>query len=85
MVNQAIDLIMAWNDNPAHDANHKWFISVPAILSLIRGSGYSASQGRVQAAIANRKTEIDAHHLKHSLGQRHNTRHDQPITNDLTL
>jgi len=85
LVNQAIDLIMAWNDSPAHDSNHKWFISVPAILNLIRGSGYSASQGRVQAAMANRKTEIDSHHQKHSLGQRHNSRHDQPITDDMTL
>jgi len=61
-INEAIDLIMAWNDDPGHDFNSKWFISVPAILSLIRGSGYSASQGRVQAAMANRKEEVDAHH-----------------------
>jgi archaellum component FlaC len=84
-INEAIDLIMAWNDDPVHDSNRKWFISVPAILSLIRGSGYSASQGRVQAAMANRKAEIDNHHEKHGLGQRHNTRHDQPITEDIVL
>lgn len=84
-INQAIDLIMAWNDDPSHDSNRKWFISVPAILSLIRGSGYSASQGRVTAAMTNRKAEIDAHHEKHGLGQRHNTRHDLPITEDIVL
>ncbi|MBD2465974.1 hypothetical protein H6G89_33865 [Oscillatoria sp. FACHB-1407] len=84
-INEAIDLIMAWNDDPSHDLNHKWFISVPVILSLIRGSGYSTSQGRVQAAMASRKQEIDAHHHKHGLGQRHNSRHNLPITEDIVL
>lgn len=84
-INEAIDLIMAWNDDPMREFNHKWFISVPVILSLIRGSGFSASQGRVQTAMAHRKADIDAHHRKHGLGQRHNTRHHQPITEDITL
>jgi hypothetical protein len=84
-IGEAIDLIMAWNDDPGHDFNHKWFISVPAILNLIRGSGYSASQGRVQAAMKQRKEAIDNHHQKHGLGQRHNTRHDKPITEDIVL
>ncbi|HIK56252.1 MAG TPA: hypothetical protein IGS37_13955, partial [Synechococcales cyanobacterium M55_K2018_004] len=84
-INEAIDLIMAWNDHPMREFNHKWFISVPVILSLIRGSGFSASQGRVQTAMAHRKADIDAHHRKHGLGQRHNARHHQPITEDITL
>ncbi len=84
-INEAISLIIAWNDDPSHDSNSKWFISVPAIMSLMRGSGYSTSQGRVQRAIAGRKEEIDAHHEKHSLGQRHNSRHDLPITEDIVL
>lgn len=84
-IGEAIDLIMAWNDDPVRDFNHKWFISVPAILSLIRGSGYSASQGRVMAVMGQRKSDIDAHHAQHRLGQRHNTRHDRPITEDLVL
>lgn len=84
-VGEAIDLIMAWNDVPSRDFNHKWFISVPSILELIRGSGYSASQGRVQSAMKQRKEAIDYHHQKHGLGQRHNSRHDKPITEDLVL
>jgi hypothetical protein len=84
-IGEAIDLIMAWNDDPVRDFNYKWFISVPAILSLIRGSGYSASQGRVMAVMAQRKSDIDAHHAQHRLGQRHNTRHDRPITEELVL
>jgi Telomere resolvase len=84
-IGEAIDLIMAWNDDPVRVFDHKWFISVPAILNLIRGSGFSASQGRVQAVMAQRKSEMDAHHAMHQLGQRHNTRHDRPITEDLVL
>jgi Telomere resolvase len=84
-INEAIDAIMAWNNDSSHDSNHKWFISIPAILSLIRGSGFSASQDRVRGAMANRKEELDTHHEKHGLGQRHNTRHDQPITADIVL
>jgi archaellum component FlaC len=82
---EAIDLITAWNDDPQRDFNHKWFISVPVILSLIRGSGYSASQARVQAAIGLRRQQIDEHHLKHNLGQRHNSRHQHSITEDIAL
>ncbi len=84
-IEAAIDLIMAWNDDPSHDFNHKWFISVPTILGLIRGSGFSASQGKVQAVMKRRKEEIDTHHNKHGLGQRHNARHDYPITEDMVL
>jgi hypothetical protein len=32
-----------------------------------------------------RKEEIDDHHQKHGLGQRHNTRHNNPITHDIGL
>ncbi|MBE9182538.1 hypothetical protein IQ268_28720 [Oculatella sp. LEGE 06141] len=85
MIGEAIDLIMNWNDLPAREFNHKWFISVPIILELIRGSGYSMSQGRVQAAMKQRKEAIDNHHDNHGLGQRHNSRHDKPITEDLVL
>ncbi|MBE9182578.1 hypothetical protein IQ268_28925 [Oculatella sp. LEGE 06141] len=84
-IGEASDPIIAWNDDPAREFNHKWFISVPSILELIRGSGYSASQGRVQAAIAHRRQVIDNHHQKHGMGQRHNSRHDKPITEDLVL
>ncbi|MGG6297716.1 protelomerase family protein [Leptolyngbya sp. AN02str] len=82
-INEAIDLIMAWNDDPQHDFDCKWFISVPTILGVIRGSGLSASQGKVQTVMKRRKNEIEDHHLKHGLGQRHNTRHQLPITEDI--
>jgi hypothetical protein len=82
---QAISRIMDWNDEHAHDFDSLWFISVPAILALIRGSGGSASQGSVQEAMARRKDEIAQHHAAHDLGQRHNAKHSQNITEDLRL
>ncbi|MGG6298072.1 protelomerase family protein [Leptolyngbya sp. AN02str] len=84
-ISVAIDLIMAWNDDPNHDFDSKWFISVPTILGVIRGSGFSASQGKVQDVMKHRKQDIEDHHLKHGLGQRHNVRHDKPITEDVRL
>lgn len=84
-VDEAISLIMSWNDTPNRAFGQKWFISVPVLQQLLRGSGYSASQGRVQEALANRRNEIEEHHRKHGLGQRHNVRHQQPITENITM
>jgi hypothetical protein len=85
LIDQAISLIIAWNDDPSHSFDHQWFISVPSILALIRGSGASASQGSVQEAMARRKDEISQHHAKHGLGQRHNARHTHSIGEDVRL
>ncbi len=76
---------MSWNDDPNHDFGQKWFISVPVLQQLLRGSGYSASQGRVQEALAHRRDEIEKHHRKHGLGQRHNVRHQLPITENIVM
>ncbi|RMH41289.1 MAG: hypothetical protein D6694_09250 [Gammaproteobacteria bacterium] len=84
-IDEAIDLITSWNDNPAVEHNQKWFISVPVLLQLIRGSGYSVSQGRVQEALKARGEEIQQHHAAHGLSQRHNARHTKRITDDITL
>jgi hypothetical protein len=85
LVDQAISRIMDWNDEHAHDFDSLWFISVPAILALIRGSGGSASQGSVQETMARRKDEISQHHAAQGLGQRHNARHSHTITDDVRL
>lgn len=84
-IDEAISLIMSWNDDPNHDFGQKWFISVPVLQQLLRGSGYSASQGRVQEALANRRDEIEKHHRQHGLGQRHNVRHQLPITENIVM
>ncbi len=77
--------IMSWNDDPNHEFGQKWVISVPVLQQLLRGSGYSASQARVQAAITHRRSKIDAHHHQHGLGQRHNVHHLQPITENIVM
>ncbi|MBE9100412.1 protelomerase family protein [Vacuolonema iberomarrocanum] len=82
---QAIDLIMAWNDSPDREFNHKWYISVPTLQQLLRGSGYTASQPRVRMALDQRRQELDDHHLHHGMSQRHNVRHDLPITEDIVM
>ncbi|MEX0271458.1 hypothetical protein AB3R30_20205 [Leptolyngbyaceae cyanobacterium UHCC 1019] len=84
-IDEAISLIIAWNDDPIRAFNDKWFIGVPALLQLLRGNNYSASQGRVQQALANRRPEIESHHQQHGLGQRHNVRHIRPISQDIAL
>lgn len=84
-MNEAIDLIFAWNDQPGREFNHKWYISVPVLQQLLRGSGYTASQPRVRTALEQRRKEIDEHHLRHGMSQRHNARHNSPITEDLVM
>ncbi|MBM0745774.1 hypothetical protein JOY44_30830 (plasmid) [Phormidium sp. CLA17] len=70
---------------PVRAFNDKWFIGVPALLALLRGNDYSASQGRVQQALANRRPEIESHHQRHGLGQRHNVRHNNPINQIISM
>ena len=84
-VERAISRIMKWNDNEQHTFNDKWFISTPALQDLLRGSGYTASQPRVKAALDYRRHDIDQHHANHGLGSRHNRKHQYPITNVMTL
>jgi hypothetical protein len=84
-MNQAIDLIMAWNNSPDREFNHKWYISVPTLQTLLRGSGYTASQPRVRMVLEQRRQELDDHHNHHGMSQRHNVRHDLPITEDIVM
>jgi len=84
-MNQAIDLIFAWNDYPGREFNHKWYISVPVLQQLLRGSGYTASQPRVRMVLEQRRQEIDDHHARHGMSTRHNVRHDLPITEDIVM
>ncbi|MEM1368242.1 MAG: hypothetical protein AAGG02_09525 [Cyanobacteria bacterium P01_H01_bin.15] len=92
-VDQAISLIMQWNDEGVSEAsptgtrpfNDKWYISFPALQELLRSSGRSASQPRVKAALDNRREEINHHHDTHGLGQKHNARHQHSITEVMAL
>lgn len=84
-INQAIDAMMAWNNTSGREFAHKWYISIPVLQQLLRGSGFAASQPRVQTAIEQRRQELDDHHNQHNLGSRHNRLHTQPITEDIAL
>ncbi|MEO1148681.1 MAG: protelomerase family protein [Cyanobacteria bacterium J06638_22] len=84
-MNQAINLIMAWNNSPDREFSHKWYISVPILQQLLRGSGYTASQPRVRMVLEQRRQELDDHHNHHGMSQRHNVRHDLPITEDIVM
>lgn len=85
LVNEAIDLILAWNDTPGRAFDEKWYIGFPALQQLLRGSGFSASQPRLQQALKEREAEIEQHHNQHGLGQRHNVRHVKPINEDISM
>ena len=84
-IDKAISRVIHWNDNDERSFDQKWYISVPILQDLLRGSGYTASQPRLKTAMDNRRQEIDDHHAKHGLGRRHNTRHHQLITTVMTL
>ena len=84
-IDEAISLIMAWNDDPIRQFGQKWYIGVPALLSIFRDNSYSVSQGRIVQSLANKRDAIEQHHEKHGLGQRHNVRHDSPISDDIAM
>ena len=84
-IDKAISQIIEWNNNDDRSFDQKWYISVPILQDLLRGSGYTASQPRLKTAMDNRRQDIDEHHATHGLGRRHNTRHQQPITTIMTL
>ena len=84
-IDQAISLIINWNDQGDRTFEEKWYISFPALQELLRSSGRTASQPRVKAALDNRREEINQHHDKHGLSQKHNARHQGGITDVMTL
>ena len=84
-IDQAISLIINWNDEGGRAFEEKWYISFPALQELLRSSGRTASQPRVKAALDNRREEINRHHDKHGLSQKHNARHQGGITNVIAL
>ena len=84
-IDQAISLIINWNDEKDRAFGEKWYISFPALQELLRSSGRTASQPRVKAALDNRRNEINSHHDKHGLSQKHNARHQHSITEVISL
>jgi hypothetical protein len=68
-INRAIDAIIAHNDLDGRLHDDKWAITINALKN------YSLNQRAIERIVAGRKDEIDTHHQKHQLGNRHNDRH----------
>ena len=84
-IDRAISLIIQWNDGRDRPFGEKWYISFPALQELLRSSGRTASQPRLKADLDNRREEINRHHDKHGLSQKHNARHQHSITEVIAL
>lgn len=69
-VNKAIDLIMEYNNSLEEgDKYKKWYIGHGVLRSLC-GRGYKV----ITRMLERRKDEIDAHHQRHGLDEKHNLR-----------
>ncbi|NEO34493.1 MAG: hypothetical protein F6K36_29660 [Symploca sp. SIO3C6] len=70
---QAIRLIMAHNDESTLHKD-KWRISTDPLRVLLSQVG-KCTTPKIMDAMKAMKTELDEHHQKHGLGQRHNRTH----------
>jgi hypothetical protein len=68
-INRAIDAIIAHNERDDRLHDEKWAITINALKN------YSLNQRAIERIVNERKDEIDEHHRKHQLGNRHNDRH----------
>lgn len=69
IVNNAIDAIMAFNNDPDRAESDKWYISISSVKKL---SGIA--QRTVTRVLQSRQPEIDQHHATHDLEPDHNIR-----------
>ncbi|OLP19846.1 hypothetical protein BST81_03470 [Leptolyngbya sp. 'hensonii'] len=74
-IRQAVRAMMALNDQDGRALNDKWYISFPAIQTLLRAHGMSANQKLVAQVFEEMKAELEHHHDRHGMGSRHNRRH----------
>ncbi len=75
---RAVDAILAHNEKQ-QDPLHLWFINAASVRDLVGGRNEA-----VQAYLATRKEEIDAHHQRFGLTPRHN-RKVMKITDEITV
>jgi Telomere resolvase len=69
IANQAIDAIMAHNDQPDQPYDLKWEITINGLKT------YTTNQRVIERIVVERRAEIDAHHQHHQIGTGHNNRH----------
>ncbi|MEM7772011.1 MAG: hypothetical protein AAF327_16055 [Cyanobacteria bacterium P01_A01_bin.37] len=78
----ALDAIMAYNDEPGRIFEEKWAISYPVMKELLTQVGAS-TQTKIKAVFDDRGKEIDHHMKKHGLGKRHNRNHQGESISDV--
>jgi len=78
-IERALKSIMAYNDSCTTHAE-KWAISYPVMKDLLAKIS-KTTQSKIKAVFDAHEHQIEQHHRKHSLGQRHNRKHqDESIT-----
>lgn len=80
-IHQALDAIMAYNNESARSHDQKWAISFPVMKDLCAQVGV-ATQSRIKRVFDARRDEIDQHHQQHRLGKRHNRKHQHESISD---
>lgn len=83
-VNQIIDAIIAYNNQPEHTHTQKWAISIPVVKDLGKQVG-ATYQAAIQRVFTLREQEIAAHHAQHGLGKYHNRGKQGNITQFIHL
>jgi hypothetical protein len=68
-VNEAIDAIMAYNNQPDRAYKDKWKIAISALKRLTK-----RNQVLIQRVMQERADEIEAHHKEHDLSENQNTK-----------
>jgi hypothetical protein len=68
-VSEAIDAIMAYNNQPDRAYRDKWKIAISALKRLTR-----RNQALIQRVMLERIEEIEAHHKEHNLSENQNTK-----------
>ncbi len=88
LVDQAIDLIMAWNDEPERAHERKWFICGALLKTLLMSHGHPAHKPRLRMALSRRSESIDKHHKCHKLHRLHRTKNTlktERISEDISM
>jgi TolA-binding protein len=83
-VNQIIDAIIAYNNQPERTHAQKWAISIPVVKDLGKQVG-ATYQAAIQRVFTLREQEIAAHHAQHGLGKYHNRGKQGNITQFIHL
>lgn len=83
-VNQIIDAIIAYNNEPERTHAQKWAISIPIVKDLGKQVG-ATYQAAIQRVFTQREHEIAAHHAQHGLGKYHNRGKQGNITQFIHL